>query len=124
MLATLAGLTGQKIASGQAQDSINQSPLLFTPKLESPPRNTLITSNNSKYFGVRRGQWKMITGLGSGGFTQPRDIKPREGGPSGQLFNLGEDLAETNNVWQENPEIVRQLELILRESKESGKAIK
>ena len=124
MLATLAGLTGQKIASGQAQDSINQSPLLFTPKLESPPRNTLITSNNSKYFGVRRGQWKMITGLGSGGFTQPRDIKPREGGPSGQLFNLGEDLAETNNVWQENPEIVKQLEFILRESKESGKAIK
>ena len=121
MLATLAVLTGQEVPIGQAQDSINQSPLLFMPKLEEPPRNTLITSNNPKYFGVRMGQWKMITGLGSGGFTQPRDPKPSEGGPTGQLFNLSEDLSETNNLWQKHPEIVKQLESILRQSKEAGK---
>ena len=121
MLATLAVLTGQEVPIGQAQDSINQSPLLFIPKLEEPPRNTLITSNNPKYFGVRMGQWKMITGLGSGGFTQPRDLKPSEGGPTGQLFNLSEDLSETNNLWQKHPEIVKQLESILRQSKEAGK---
>lgn len=121
MLATLAVLTGQEVPIGQAQDSINQSPLLFMPKLEEPPRNTLITSNNPKYFGVRMGQWKMITGLGSGGFTQPRDLKPSEGGPTGQLFNLSEDLSETNNLWQKHPEIVKQLESILRQSKEAGK---
>ena len=121
MLATLAVLTGQEVPIGQAQDSINQSPLLFMPKLEEPPRNTLITSNNPKYFGVRMGQWKMITGLGSGGFTQPRDLKPSEGGSTGQLFNLSEDLSETNNLWQKHPEIVNQLESILRQSKEAGK---
>ena len=121
MLATLAVLTGQEVPIGQAQDSINQSSLLFMPKLEEPPRNTLITSNNPKYFGVRMGQWKMITGLGSGGFTQPRDLKPSEGGPTGQLFNLSEDLSETNNLWQKHPEIVKQLESILRQSKEAGK---
>ena len=121
MLATLAVLTGQEVPIGQAQDSINQSPLLFMPKLEEPPRNTLITSNNPKYFGVRMGQWKMITGLGSGGFTQPRDLNPSEGGPTGQLFNLSEDLSETNNLWQKHPEIVKQLESILRQSKEAGK---
>ena len=121
MLATLAVLTGQEVPIGQAQDSINQSPLLFMPKLEEPPRNTLITSNNPKYFGVRMGQWKMITGLGSGGFTQPRDLKPSEGGPTGQLFNLSEDLSETNNLWEKHPEIVKQLESILRQSKEAGK---
>ena len=114
-------MTGQEVPIGQAQDSINQSPLLFMPKLEEPPRNTLITSNNPKYFGVRMGQWKMITGLGSGGFTQPRDLKPSEGGPTGQLFNLSEDLSETNNLWEKHPEIVKQLESILRQSKEAGK---
>ncbi len=121
MLATLAALTGEQISVGQAQDSINQSPLLFMTQLDQPPRNTLITSNNPKYFGVRMGQWKMITGLGSGGFTQPRDLKPKEGGPAGQLFNLSEDLSETNNLWQKYPEIVEQLESILRKSKEAGK---
>ena len=63
----------------------------------------------------------MITRLGSGGFTQPRDLKPKEGEPTGQLFNLSEDLSETNNLWQKHPEIVEQLESILRKSKEAGK---
>ena len=121
MLATLAALTGEQISVGQAPDSINQSPLLFMPQLDQPLRKTLITSNNPKYFGVRMGHWKMITGLGSGGFTQPRDLKPKEGEPTGQLFNLSEDLSETNNLWQKHPEIVEQLESILRKSKEAGK---
>ena len=66
------------------------------------------------------GPWKLITGLGSGGFTQPRDIKPEDGGPAGQLFNLDDDLSETRNVWQQHPEIVKQLQSILVQSKESG----
>ena len=120
MLATMAALTGQSIPDNQAQDSINQAALLTKPNLDQPLRNTLITSNNSKYYGVRMGPWKLITGLGSGGFTQPRDIKPKDGGPTGQLFNLNDDLSETKNLWQQHPEIVKQLQNILAQSKETG----
>ncbi len=120
MLATMAALTGQSIPDNQAQDSINQAALLTKPNLDQPLRNTLITSNNSKYYGVRMGPWKLITGLGSGGFTQPRDIKPKDGGPTGQLFNLDDDLSETKNLWQQHPEIVKQLQNILAQSKETG----
>ena len=120
MLATMAALTGQSIPDNQAQDSINQAALLTKPNLDQPLRNTLITSNNSKYYGVRMGPWKLITGLGSGGFTQPRDIKPEDGGPTGQLFNLDDDLSETKNLWQQHPEIVKQLQKILAQSKETG----
>ena len=124
MLATFAALTGQIVPDSQAPDSIDQSPLLTSPQLDQPLRETLITSNNNKYYGVRNGNWKLITGLGSGGFTQPRDIKPSPGGPTGQLFNLQTDPGETKNLWAEHPEIVKQLQDILTQSKASGSTTK
>ena len=124
MLATFAALTGQTVPDSQAPDSIDQSPLLTSPQLDQPLRETLITSNNNKYYGVRNGNWKLITGLGSGGFTQPRDIKPSPGGPTGQLFNLQTDPGETKNLWAEHPEIVKQLQDILTQSQASGSTTK
>ena len=124
MLATFAKLTGQSIPDGQASDSINQSVLLHSAQLSESPRETLITSNGRQYFGVRHGNWKLITGLGSGGFTQPRDVKPKPNGPSGQLFNLQDDLGERNNLWEEHPEVVQRLQDILKQSQDRGSTIR
>jgi arylsulfatase A-like enzyme len=59
---------------------------------------------------IRSGDWKLINQLGSGGFSQPKTIKPEPGGPAGQLYNLRNDLAETNNLYLKHPEIVARLE--------------
>ncbi len=123
MLATLASITRQQIPAGQAGDSLNQSPLLLNPNLDQPIRKTLITSNNAKYYGVRMGEWKMITGLGSGGFSPPRDVKPKAGEPLGQLYNLRVDLSETSNLWNQHPEIIHQLQQILRVSQQTGRTV-
>ncbi|SVC38757.1 uncharacterized protein METZ01_LOCUS291611, partial [marine metagenome] len=37
-------------------------------------------------------------------------IKPQPGGPKGQLYHLGNDLAETRNLYQEKPDIVKSLQ--------------
>lgn len=58
---------------------------------------------------IRSGNWKLINQLGSGGFTKPNKIKPVQGEPAGQLYNLAEDLAETTNVYEKHPEIVAKL---------------
>ena len=98
--------------------------LLHSAQLIESPRQTLITSNGRQYFGVRHGNWKLITGLGSGGFTQPRDVKPKPNGPSGQLFNLQDDLGERNNLWEEHPEVVQRLQDILKQSQDRGVTIR
>ena len=59
---------------------------------------------------MRSGPWKLIQGLGSGGFTAPKTRKPEVGGPTGQLYNLERDPYETQNLWLEEPEIVARLE--------------
>jgi hypothetical protein len=40
----------------------------------------------------------------------PKTIQPEPGGPAGQLYNLRDDLAETNNLYLKHPEIVAKLE--------------
>ena len=57
----------------------------------------------------RSGNWKLIQGLGSGGFSEPRKIKPKSGEPPGQLYNLATDPGEETNVYSGRPEIVAVL---------------
>ncbi|MEZ5942460.1 MAG: arylsulfatase [Planctomycetaceae bacterium] len=71
---------------------------------------------------IRSGDWKLITGLGSGGFTQPNRIKPGPNDPPGQLYNLAEDLAESKNLYEEHPEIVSRLSAEMKEIVDSGRS--
>jgi arylsulfatase A-like enzyme len=71
-------------------------------------------------FSIRQGQWKLILGRGSGGFSSPKTYKPKPGEPTGQLYNLQDDLAETKNLWDGHPEIVKRLTDLLEKYKRQG----
>ena len=58
--------------------------------------------------------WKLITGLGSGGFTKPGNVKPQAGEPAVQLYNLRTDPGETTNLAAEQPERVAALQAALQ----------
>ena len=66
-------------------------------------------------FAVRSGDWKLIEGLGSGGFTRPKIIKPEDGGPAGQLYNLADDPSETTNLYLERRLVAERLARILED---------
>jgi len=63
----------------------------------------------------------MIPKRGSGGFTYPREIKPSQGEPVGQLYNITEDPSETKNFWNEYPDIVQRMQLLLKKVQEDDK---
>jgi arylsulfatase A len=71
---------------------------------------------------IRSGPWKLIDGLGSGGFSQPRQVEPEPGGPAGQLYHLEDDPGETKNLWQERPEIRDRLLAVLKQISASGRS--
>ena len=73
----------------------------------------------SGLFAIRKGDWKLIEGLGSGGFTEPKELKAQMGEAPGQLYNLAIDMAETNNVYEQNPAKVKELTQLLTEIKQS-----
>ena len=76
--------------------------------------------SGSGMFAIRQGKWKLTLGRGSGGFSVPKSIKPKPGEPKGQLYNLENDLAESRNLWSENPEIVERLTNLLQKYKQQG----
>jgi hypothetical protein len=58
-------------------------------------------------FALRLGRWKLIEGLGSGGFTAPRRVKDDVGHV--QLYDLVRDPMEAHNVARGNPAVVLRM---------------
>ena len=75
-------------------------------KTEARP---IVHHSSKGYFALRKGNWKLIEKRGSGGFSIPVIIEPNVGEPIGQLYNIAEDPSETNNLYSEKPELVKEL---------------
>ncbi|MDA0933797.1 MAG: sulfatase-like hydrolase/transferase [Planctomycetota bacterium] len=99
IFATFCDLAGLDLAEGTAPDSVSFAATLADPKAQA--RDHLIHHSADGMFSIRMGPWKLIEGLGSGGFTAPKRQKPVEGGPEGQLYDLVTDPAERENRWSE-----------------------
>jgi arylsulfatase A len=110
--ATLAGLLNLDLPPNAAEDSVDQSPLLLGLS-SSPPRQDIIHHSQHGMFSLRKDNWKLIVGRGSGGFTNPQFIEPAAGEPAGQLYDMAVDPAETNNLYLGNPEKVDELMALL-----------
>ena len=119
LYATFAAVTGADLGETDGEDSESILPaLLGQPQA---PRNPVIHHSSRGMFAIREGDWKLIEGLGSGGFTQPVTVEPEEGGPAGQLYNLAEDPAETTNLYLERPDVVERLTLSLNEIRDADR---
>jgi len=141
MLATFAALTDQTLSEKQLADSINVLPaLLGNP--EKQLRETLVLCPNKKsHLSVRKGKWVYIPAQGGGGFNQPpgkhgaggpkcasyigsenSDIENgliKKDAPPAQLYDLEADVNQTTNLYNEKPEIVKEMKALLATYKSS-----
>lgn len=78
-------------------------------------RPPVIHHSGGGKFGIRDGDWKMIEGLGSGGFTEPDFPESQPGEPEGQLYNLKNDPQEKENLFLSEPEKVEELKTKLKQ---------
>ena len=111
LMATCAAIIGTGLPDNTGSDSINILPIM--KGCEKPMRDTLVHHSGDGLFSIRRGPWKLIKGLGSGGFSKPVHLEPQPGDPAGQLYNITEDLAEQHNRWKDHPNIVAELSKLL-----------
>lgn len=112
ILATLAEINGIELAADEGPDSYSFLPVLLgnQPEDELLRPMPLVIPAGGGFFSIRSGDWKLINGLGSGGFSKPSRVTPGPGDPKGQLYNLKNDIGETTNLYDERPEIVEKLE--------------
>ncbi|PHN08109.1 sulfatase family protein [Flavilitoribacter nigricans] len=109
LIATCADLLDTSLGTDTGEDSYSIWPVLMGEAEEAGPEQAVIHHSGSGHFAIRKGNWKLMEQLGSGGFTLPRTVEPEPGGPTGQLYNLAEDPLETTNLYLERPEVVAEL---------------
>jgi arylsulfatase A-like enzyme len=117
ILATLAAVTGYPRRNAEGPDSFDfthaWSDAAHSPDI--PRRTSWVMHSGSGLKVVRDGDWKLIVGLGSGGFSEPKRLQPQPGEAGVQLYNLQNDLGETENLAQQHPQIVQRLSQLLQE---------
>lgn len=121
LLASGAELVGAPLPENAGEDSVS-----FLPALQGKPlptnRPALVLHSLNGTFAIRKGPWKLIDGLGTGGFTRPARVEPQPGGPTGQLYHLGEDPQEKNDLFTSKPEVVKELTDLLNRIKADGRS--
>jgi arylsulfatase A len=118
-MATFSELTGQLVKKPYGEDSFSLLKVI-NGNLNKPVRDNIIYESSGRMLAIKKGDWKFIDGLGSGGFTAPVMLKPVKNGPKGQLYNLKTDPLESNNLYMQYPVKVKELSDLLEKLKKQG----
>jgi len=108
LLPTFAEITGEEMKQAANVDGVSIASLIGWDDARPFDENRPMIQHHSGEV-IRQGDWKLITRLGSLGFSKPSREKPEPQGPTGQLYHLGRDPEETTNLWQDEPEQVDRL---------------
>lgn len=104
LLASFAALTGQKLPDGEGPDSRNVLPALLGESRTG--RDQLVA--HARALALRDGTWKYIE-PGTGPKRSAHTQTELGNDPAGQLYQLANDLGETNNLVKAQPDRARKM---------------
>ena len=124
LLATFSDIWGAKLGIDAGPDSFSFLPALTgsTPSLTPVRKQLVMRPGSPAMMTIRSGDWKLITGLGSGGFSEPKRVRRGPNDPRGQLYNLKNDLGETRNLYADEPQVVARLTAELKQFINNGRS--
>jgi arylsulfatase A-like enzyme len=115
LLRTFADLLATTLPDAAGEDSFSLMPLLRGE--DKPIREHAVSAAMSGVPAVRLGSWKYIAAPGSGGWGKGGDQTQPV-----QLYNLADDLGETNNLAAAMPEKVAQMKTFLEKLITDGRS--
>jgi arylsulfatase A-like enzyme len=118
LLSSFAALTGQKVASGAAPDSLDVLPALLGQSKTA--RRSLVEHAGS--LALIEGDWKLIA-PGNGPKMNKLTNTELGNDPQAQLFNLKADPGEKNDVAAKNPQRVQEMTLLLDKIRAGGRSL-
>ena len=113
LMATVAEITSVKPETVAGEDSYSILPVLLGKSKTVPNQPVIVVHSSRGLYAIRMGDWKLIEGKGSGGFSIPFDEKSIQSDVPGQLYNLRTDTAETKNLYATEKLKVAELTLLL-----------
>lgn len=122
LMATCAEFLETELPANAAEDSVSILPALLSTD-RSPLRDSIVHHSINGSFAIRQGDWKLSLCPGSGGWSSPKPGSAEAADlPAIQLYNLANDLGETNNLQAKYPESVAQLTELLEEQIADGRS--
>lgn len=111
--ATCADVLKTTLPPGSASDSYSLLPVLLGKSDSVTDQKVIIHHSSIGSFAIRKGKWKLIEGLGSGGFSEPQQQIALPGEPEGQLYDLKNDPSEMENLYSQFPNKVSELKSLM-----------
>ncbi|MFC1717759.1 arylsulfatase [Candidatus Poribacteria bacterium] len=117
LMATCAAIVEEELPDNAGEDSYNILPAMLGEELDEPIREATVHHSSKGLFAIRQGRWKLLLHKGSGGnkytLTDESDT---------QLYDIGNDPSDTNNVYKEHPEVVEHLTKLLAKYVKNGRS--
>ena len=101
---TFSKIAGTDAPSDRIIDGKDFRPLMFGEKDAASPRDTFFYYFKNNIDAVRSGRWKLHIRKGD------KEIR--------ELYDLTADIGETNNLYDQHPEVVKELEEKIRQCRE------
>ncbi|VGO18077.1 sulfatase family protein [Pontiella sulfatireligans] len=110
LIATLAELSGQKLADKAGEDSVSFLPAMKGEAIPGEKDRLIVHHDSLGFYAARKGKWKLIMdytqGKGEGAMKKQEPIK--DATPT-LLFDMDKDPGETVNLIQQYPEMAEAL---------------
>lgn len=113
LMATVADLFGEELPDNVGEDSMSFLPVLLGKKKDDSYRGAIVHHSDAGVFSIRNDQWKLIFDKGAGSRRKDPKDKPVINPGEIQLFNMETDVMESTNVASENPEVVKELKMLM-----------
>jgi arylsulfatase A len=120
-LASIASITGAplpKVSEG-AEDSHDVSKAWLGAKFDSPIRPDVIVHSAAGNFAIRKGSHKWIEGIPADD-VKPAAKKAHADQFKPQLYDLKADIAETQDISAQQPNVAKELEALLNRYRNGG----
>jgi arylsulfatase A-like enzyme len=131
IMATCAEIVNAELPENAAEDSYNFLPVFLGDQGDKPLRKYMVQQTNRLELSIRDGMWKYLDHKGSGGndYKNKSELAPyrivdNDPDALGQLYNLKTDPGETNNLYSEYPEKVKEMKKQLDFYRENGQVHK
>ena len=122
LLATMADILGDELPANAGEDSVSNLPVWVGQGVDKPVREATVHTSIDGSLSIRKGRWKLEMCAGSGGWSDPKPGEACEGLPPIQLYDLGADIGERENVQDQHPEVAAELRQLLAEYVRRGRS--
>lgn len=120
-MATMADLLGVILPDNIGEDSVSE--LGLWKGQDQYTREALVHQSIDGSLSIRKGKYKLEMCKGSGGWSYPvPDSEAERQLPHVQLYDLEVDIKEQHNIYEQHPEVVKELKGLLTKYVKEGRS--